>query len=37
MKVGEIFLQVFYVFFKHLNIDMVNILIYFFDWLNLFS
>jgi len=27
MKVGEIFLQVFDVFVKHLNIDVVNILI----------
>jgi hypothetical protein len=32
LKVGEMFLQVFGFFFKHLNIDVVNILIYIF-WL----
>jgi hypothetical protein len=32
LKVGEIFLQVFGFFFKHLNIDAVKILIYIF-WL----
>jgi hypothetical protein len=32
LKVGEMFLQIFGFFFKHLNIDVVNILILFF-WL----
>jgi hypothetical protein len=30
LKVGEIFSQVFGFFFKHLNIDVVNILMFFF-------
>jgi hypothetical protein len=36
LKIGEIFLQVFG-FFMHLNIDVVNIPIFFFGWWNLFS
>jgi hypothetical protein len=32
LKIGEMFLQVFGFLFKHLNIDVVNLLIYIF-WL----
>jgi hypothetical protein len=36
LKGGEMFLQVFGFFFKHLNIDVVNILIYNFWLINFF-
>jgi len=37
LKIGEMFLQVFHFFFKHLNIDVVNILISLFWLIELFS
>jgi hypothetical protein len=37
LKVSEIFLQVYTFFFKHLNIDVVNILIYIFWLMEFFS